>query len=175
MHKVIDNNYIKINKDVNLLILVILGITLSFLENLIPINFILPGFKLGLSNAIFLSIVYIYGLKYGLKFLTFRVLIVSFIMGSFSIFLFSTASALCSFVITSILYKFNKYISIYTISIFGAICANIGQIIFAMIYLQTTSLIYYIPILLVISPITGIIVGILANNIIPTIKRNTYA
>ncbi|EPZ53698.1 heptaprenyl diphosphate synthase component I family protein [[Clostridium] sordellii ATCC 9714] len=56
------------------------------------------------------------------------------------------------------------------ISIAGAIAHNIGQITVSMIILETTSVLYYLPILLISGVITGAFTGIVSklmvNNVV---------
>ena len=45
----------------------------------------------------------------------------------------------------------------------GGVMHNMGQLLMAMIVTQTTSIIYYIPVLLVAGMIAGLVIGIVSG------------
>ena len=55
---------------------------------------------------------------------------------------------------------------IWFVSVGGAIAHNIGQIIIAMILFQTTSVLYYLPVLILSGVITGVFTGLLSKYMI---------
>ena len=57
-------------------------------------------------------------------------------------------------------------LSIVGVSIGGSISHSIGQILVAIIFLNNINIIYYLPILLISSIITGFIIGILGMKLI---------
>lgn len=57
-------------------------------------------------------------------------------------------------------------LSIVGISIIGSIFHSIGQIIIAIIFLSNINIIYYLPVLLISSSVTGFVVGIISNKLI---------
>ena len=56
--------------------------------------------------------------------------------------------------------------SILGISIAGGVCHNIGQLVIAMAVVETFSVIYYIPVLLIAGLITGLLIGIAADGML---------
>ena len=54
------------------------------------------------------------------------------------------------------------------ISIAGGVCHNIGQLIVAMIVVETFAISYYMPVLLVAGLVTGFLIGVVADQ---TLKR----
>ena len=52
------------------------------------------------------------------------------------------------------------------ISIAGGVSHNIGQLIVAMLVVETYSVAYYLPVLLTAGLITGLIIGITANEML---------
>ena len=86
--------------------------------------------------------------------------------GLFSItFTFSLAGALLSVVAMFLAKKYTK-LSIVGVSIVGAIFHSIGEIVIAMLFLSNTNIVYYLPILLVVSLLTGSLVGIITDKIL---------
>lgn len=57
------------------------------------------------------------------------------------------------------------------VSIAGGVFHNIGQLIIAMIVVETFSVAYYIPVLLIAGVITGLLIGIAANETLKRIKE----
>ena len=57
-------------------------------------------------------------------------------------------------------------LSIIGVSIIGSIAHSIGQIITSILLLQMTSMIYYLPWLLLFSIPTGILVGIICKQLV---------
>ena len=61
--------------------------------------------------------------------------------------------------------------SVMGVSIAGGVFHNIGQLIIAMIVVETFSVAYYIPVLLIAGVITGLLIGIAANETLKRIKE----
>ena len=67
---------------------------------------------------------------------------------------------------TMILLKKKTNFSVYGISMAGGIMHNAGQIVAAMVVLETKELIYYLPILTIIGTVAGIFIGIISGNVL---------
>lgn len=150
--------------------LLALSVVLGIIESSIPITFSVPGVKLGLANIIILSVIYVYGIKDGLYVSISRVLIVSLLTGSFLniTFYFSLGGAILS--VAAMYIAIKARLSIITVSIIGAIFHSLGQIIAGSIILDT-SLIYYLPMLGIISVITGTLVGYASKEIVKYLQK----
>ncbi len=151
-------------KEIRLSMLLSISIILNILESLIPI-FNFPGIRIGLANTITLIVLYTYGSKDAIYISILRVLLVGILRtGLFSIaFYFSLFGSIFS-IISMIIFKKTK-LSIIGVSIVGAIMHNAGQII-AALFLINTNLIYYMPILLITSIITGTIIGFISKELL---------
>ena len=151
-------------KEIRLSMLLSISIILNILESLIPI-FNFPGIRIGLANIITLIVLYTYGSKDAIYISILRVLLVGILRtGLFSIaFYFSLFGSIFS-IISMIIFKKTK-LSIIGVSIVGAIMHNVGQII-AALFLINTNLIYYMPILLITSIITGTIIGFISKELL---------
>ncbi len=157
-----------IRKTVRLAMLLSLSIVLSIIESSLPfISSLVPGVKLGLTNVVVILVVYIYGFKEALFLSLMRVLLVSAIRtGLFNIiFFFSLNGALYSLIFMTLGKRFSP-LSIVGVSILGSIAHAIGQIIIAIIFLNNINLLYYLPVLLVLSIPTGIIIGMIAKEVL---------
>jgi heptaprenyl diphosphate synthase len=83
---------------------------------------------------------------------------------------YSLAGGLLSLLIMVIARKTNKF-STMGVSVAGGVFHNVGQIIVAMIALETQSLIYYLPVLIISGLVAGVIIGILAAEIIKRLPK----
>lgn len=140
-------------------LLVALGVILSIIDSFIP-GFV-PGMKLGLANIVILMTLYSYGFLDALFVNLLRVFLASFLRGTFLSmgFFMSLSGALISLLVMFLLKKFIKKLHIVGVSVVGSLCHSFAQIGVAMLYLGTSNVIYYLPILCVTSILTGIFVG----------------
>ncbi|WP_125154689.1 Gx transporter family protein [Clostridium rectalis] len=135
----------------------------------------IPGIKLGLANAISLFALITMGAKEALIIMLLRTLIGSFFGGTMSSFIYSIAGGLLSNLIMILLYKrFNKYLSIWSISLCGAIFHNIGQLLVASLIIQDFRVYIYLPVLLLAGIITGYFIGLLTNFLYKHIKKTPF-
>lgn len=151
-------------KIINFSMLLAISVVLGIIDSFIPILFV--GFKLGLANIIVLYVLYKYGFKSAIFISILRVLLVSMLRtGLFSIsFYFSITGAILSIIMMSI-FKLTK-LSVIGVSVIGSISHIIGQVIIASIILNTSSVFTFLPLLIIFSCITGIIIGIISMEII---------
>lgn len=147
-----------------------LAILMGYVEYIIPSPVPIPGIKLGLANVIVIIAMYFVGNKAAMSVSAIRVVISSLLFGGFSGFLYSISGAIASFIVMSLIKKI-KYSGIIGVSILGGVFHNIAQIAVAALVLQTSGLVYYIPVLLVSGVITGIIIGLIAKYCLMYIKK----
>lgn len=157
-------------KIAKLSMLLSISVVLALIESFIPIMNI-PGIKLGLANIVIVFAIYHLSIKDAIYISVLRVILIGILRtGLFSIsFFFSMGGALLS--ITSMyLVKKVTSMSVVGVSVIGAIFHSIGQILIAVIFLSNINIVYYLPILLISSVITGVIVGFISNKIIDRYK-----
>lgn len=147
-----------------LALLTAIAIILSYLENFIPLGLGIPGAKIGLANIITIIALFSYDSKDALIITLLRNVITAVTFTNFYMFLYSLLGSLLSLFIMSILKKSNLFSTII-ISISGAIFHNLGQIIVAIIF-YGFNIIYYLPYLIILSLITGTVIGILGQKIL---------
>lgn len=149
-----------------------LAIILNIVESFIPF-FNIPGIKIGLANVIVVAILYLYGAKEAFYVSILRVIVVGLLRtGLFSTtFLFSLSGAILSMIVMSITKKTNLF-SMIGISILGSIFHGIGQLIMACVILKNNSVFYYLPIMLVMSIVTGIFIGMISKEIVKFLKKD---
>lgn len=141
------------------------SVVLGYIESILP-SFLIPGVKLGLANIIVLLCILNYKWYEALFISLSRILIVSFILGTFLnvTFFMSLTGGLLSFIVMLLLSRIKKLSPVF-ISISGAISHCIGQIVIAIIVMGTSLVLYYLPFILLLSIPTGILVGVAADTI----------
>lgn len=161
-----------IQKCTRISMLTAVAIVLNIFESFIPF-FNIPGVKIGLANIIILSVLYIYGIKEAIYVSLLKILVVGILKtGLFSTtFLFSLSGSILSLIMMYIFKKTNIF-SIIGVSIIGSISHSIGQLIMAYIILKNNSVYLYLPILLIISIATGILVGIISKEMVKYLNNN---
>lgn len=157
-------------KDIAVLgLLIALAFVLSYVEYLLPLNIGIPGAKIGLANIVTLVAIYKIGYKRAFALSLIRVLLVALTFSNMAMAMYSVAGALLSF-IAMLVGKSSKKFSITGVSVLGGVFHNIGQIIVAMVLMETRELVFYLPVLIAIGTISGVVIGILSGMICSRIK-----
>ena len=142
-----------------------LALILSYVELLIPINFGIPGMKLGLANLLVVILLYKGCPRDALLLSVIRILLSGLIFGNmFSIF-YSLGGGLLSLAVLVFLKKTGQF-TVAGISIGGGASHNVGQLLVAMFVVQTYQVGYYLPVLLIAGVITGAVIGILSAEVL---------
>lgn len=142
-----------------------LALILSYVELLIPINFGIPGMKLGLANLLVVILLYKGCPRDALLLSVIRILLSGLIFGNmFSIF-YSLGGGLLSLAVMAFLKKTGQF-TVAGISIGGGASHNVGQLLVAMFVVQTYQVGYYLPVLLIAGVITGAVIGILSAEVL---------
>lgn len=151
-------------------LLTTLCLILSYVEVLIPLNFAIPGVKLGLSNIVVMMALYLMDFKSALFINIMRILLNGMLFSNPITMAYSFAGGMLSlFVMT--LVKQCKNLSIISVSISGGIFHNVGQILMACYYLGSSKVLYYLPFLFIFAIITGVLTGIVATIVVERIKN----
>ena len=149
-------------------LLLALSVVLNAIESLIPVfNGMIPGLKIGLANTVILFVLYEYSFKDAFYVTILRVFLTGILLtGLFSVsFFFSLGGAILSIIMMYLFKRFTK-LSLIGVSIVGSVFHSLGQIIIAIFLINTTSMIYYFPFLLLFSIPTGIFTGIIAKQLL---------
>ena len=147
-----------------------LAMIFSYIELQIPSFVAIPGIKLGLPNIVIIIALYKFGWKEAVIINILRVLIVSVLFGTVLSLLYSIAGAVISLTVMIILKKLSIF-STVLVSVFGAICHNIGQIAAAIFVLDTSELLYYLPVLLITGTVSGILIGLIGANVVKKLEK----
>jgi len=146
-----------------------LAMIFSYVEALIPINFGIPGIKLGLANLVVLFGLYRMAPQEILAVQIARILLLGFMSGNGASIIYSLAGGLLSFAVMLLLIR-TKLFTPIGVSAAGGAAHNIGQIIVAMVVLRSGGLLYYLAVLMVSGVVTGVVMGLLGERIMVTVK-----
>ncbi len=150
--------------------MIALAMIFSYVETMIPINFGIPGVKLGLANLVIVAAIYLFGGRQAFLISIVRIFLSGFMFGNLASIMYSLAGGLLSLAVMLLLKKTDK-LSILAVSVMGGICHNIGQLIVAMLVVESLKLIFYVPVLLISGFLTGLLIGIVCRVILPAVKR----
>ena len=137
---------------------------------IVPISFGIPGVKLGLANLIIVIALYKIPLREVYVLSIVRVLLSGVLFGNYFSIAYSLAGGLLSLTVMALLKKAGGF-SVIGISIAGGVCHNIGQLVVAMIVVETFAMSYYMPVLLVAGLITGFLIGVVADQVLRRISN----
>lgn len=143
-------------------LLVALAFILSYVEALVPINLGIPGVKLGLANLVVLIALYTLDLRWAFTISVVRIVLAGLTFGGLFSMLYSLAGGLLSFVVMALLSRKNL-LGTVGVSICGGVAHNIGQLLMAMLVLETGSVWYYFPVLLISGSVAGVLIGLLGG------------
>ena len=145
---------------------------LSYIESLIPLSFGIPGIKLGLPNLVVVMLLFgqRYGSKEALLVNGMRIILSGFLFSNLYAILYALAGATFSFIAMLTGKRFHCF-SVIGVSVLGGVFHNIGQIVVAMLVVETFAVSYYIPFLIVAGTITGALLGLIVMEIIPYLAR----
>lgn len=149
---------------------VALAFVLSYIEFMLPLNIGIPGAKIGIANLAVMVTLYTVGEKNAIALSIIRVVLVGLTFGNISMMLYSLAGAALSLFTMLLARKIGK-LSMTGVSVLGGVFHNMGQIIVAMLVLETKSLLYYLPFLIIVGTITGIVIGIVSSLITVRVKK----
>lgn len=155
-------------------LLTALALVLSIAEKWIPLGLIVPvpGIKLGLANVVTLFALTTLRKREAVAILLSRVTLASLFAGSVTGFLFSLFGGMLALLVMALLLRREgRWFSLLGISVAGAAAHNIGQIGAAMLWLGTTDVLGYLPLLLVSSVPMGLLTGIVCRSVLGHLNK----
>lgn len=151
-------------------LLVALAFVFSYLESLIPFHFGIPGIKLGLANLVVVTALYTVGEKQAFAVSVIRIILSGLTFGGVFSLVYSLAGGILSF-LAMLIAKRCRALSVTGVSVIGGSIHNIGQLIAAAIVMETPSIAYYLPVLLLSGAVTGAVIGVVSNLIINRLDK----
>ncbi len=142
-----------------------LALVCSYVESLIPFYFGIPGAKLGLTNIVVIILLYQAGAKEAFIVSMLRIVLSGFLFGNLFGILYSLFGGLFSFFCMTFLKRTRRF-RVVSVSAAGGVSHNLGQLIIASVIVENWNLLYYFPALLLAGLITGVLIGIAAQEIL---------
>ena len=144
-------------------VLTAMALILSFIDSLLPLDFIAPGVKLGLANTVLLYAVYLMRPRESVLLMVLKVTLSALLLG-FSQFPYSLAGGIFSLAVMLTAYRF-RFHSV-TVSIAGSVAHNAGQLAMAAVITSTAILVVYLPVLILAGVLTGTATGLTAKYVL---------
>ncbi|MBB5182868.1 Gx transporter family protein [Catenisphaera adipataccumulans] len=163
-----------VRKSVTLSFLMAVGIILQLLESLLPVAAIVPGYKIGFANIASLMALQMYDRKsmwiVGLG----RIFLSALLQGTlFSVAFWLSLSGGLAALATMSLAVQTKWFSIFGISVAGAAANSAGQVLAITWIYQQYFMQLYLPVLLALSIVSGLLIALFVQLILRRIHYET--
>jgi heptaprenyl diphosphate synthase len=148
----------------------LLGVFLAFIlivglvERMIPLDFIVPGVRLGFSNIVVLLSLYIFRTRYALCLVVMKCVLLAALTGGVSSFIYSICGSLLSFAAMALMVKrLGEKVGPVGVSVVGAVCHIAGQLAVASLILESANIFALMPPLMLLSGASGLLVGVVVR------------
>ena len=127
-------------------------------------------FRSGLANSVLLYSLYMLGIRQSFILMLLKALMSWLIYTNMNAMFYSLGGGLLSLLAMIALSRING-VSIIGVSALGAVFFNVGQILVAVVMLNTPQLIVtYLPVLMVSGVVTGVLTGVVAQMVMKHLK-----
>ncbi len=148
-----------------------LAMILSYIEVILPPLFpAVPGIKMGLANIIIVFLLYRRGPLLAGAVSLVRILLVALLFGNTMSLMYSLAGGVLSFIVMILLRRL-KFLSTVGVSVAGGVFHNVGQILAAMVLLDTNQLAYYLVVLIITGTVSGIFIGLCGATLVKRVPQ----
>lgn len=145
---------------------VALALAISLIEQMIPLPFIAPGARLGLSNIVILTTLVVFGFRNAFTVAILKSVLLMLVTGQVSSMFYSLAGSIMSVTTMALTLRWGStFFSLIGVSIIGACSHNIGQFAVAALILQGTEVFIYLPVIFLLGLFTGIFVGLASDQV----------
>ena len=144
-----------------------LAIIFGYVELLIPTG--IPGVKLGLANLAVLFLLMRYSWREAALVSAIRIAVIGFLFTNAFSILYSLAGATLSLFVMTLMKRSPRF-SVFGISMAGGIAHNVGQLLAAIVVVESVSLVYYAPILLLSGVLAGFLIGWLTTEVLKRVR-----
>jgi len=141
-------------------------LVMGLIERMIPLDGIAPGMKLGIANLAVVISLYIFSARDTLVLVILKCMMTAMLSGSVMALLYSVPASFASLAAMYVLIRV-KIASPVGVSVVGAAFHNTTQIIVARYILGTWGILIYLPFLLAIGTVSGVLIGMLAKSMLP--------
>ncbi len=149
-----------------------IAIILQLIEGMIAIPVPVPGVKLGLANVVALVLIVKVGTKEAVAVNILRVFFAALLRGTIfgPVFYLAFSGAIVSTIALYIAFKTRSFTT-YGLSALSAMGHAIGQIVATVWIFGTFGMLYYLPIVMILSIITSVIVGYIAALVVKNTRH----
>ncbi len=152
-------------------ILLALGIVLNLAENMIPIFTVIPGGKLGIANVVTMTAMVWFGPLTALLLGVLRSALCGIFSGAVTMVFYGGAGTLLSvLVMWTAKKRYREKIGMPGLSMLGAVFFNVGQIVVAALVIHNIQMLRYLPVLTLVSTVSGCVTGFVAEQILQNKK-----
>ena len=138
------------------------ALILSYLESLIPLNFGVPGIKLGLANVAVLVALTLLGPRYAAAVSVVRVLISGLLFSGVSAMLYALSGAALALA-AMLLLRRSRRLGLVGVSVAGAVAHILGQLLCATAVLKSGAVWLASPLMFAAAAVTGTLNGLIAG------------
>jgi heptaprenyl diphosphate synthase len=151
--------------------LLAIGIVLNIIESLYIHISPVPGAKIGFANIVTLIVIYLYGPKEAFLLTLLRIFLVSVLIGTFlgPTFYLGLGGAFLSITVMIILSKLD-FFGIVGVSVLGSVFHAIGQVLIGIPVLGSSAIVYWLPVMLLISVPAGFLTGVISTKFLSVWK-----
>lgn len=153
----------RVRKMTVMALLTAIALTIFMVEAQLPALSPVPGIKLGLANIVTVFTVFTLGAWEGVMVLGMRIFLGAIFAGNFSTILYSGAGGLCAVAMTILMKKILTKKQLWVAGVLGAIAHSLGQMGAAIFITGTPGLALYLPVMIVVSILTGSFTGLCAQ------------
>ena len=153
--------------------LLALMLVLGLVESMIPVTAGVPGIKLGLSNGVLIFAVYMLNIPTAWLLMALKVTLASSMYAGFGALPYALAGGVLSLTAMTLLSRVRGMHPV-TVSMVGGVAHNVGQVAMAMLMLNTSRLLYYMAVLMIVGLVTGALTGICAHLVMKYMKHTHF-
>lgn len=141
------------------------ALMLSYVESLVPLDFGIHGFRIGLANIAVVTALYTTGAVGALAVNGIRIVLSAMLFGTPISFLYSVSGGAVSL---AVMIFMKKVCGCKTVgcSVAGGMFHNFAQLCVACLFTKTVKIIYLTPLMLVSGIVTGLVVALISGLII---------
>lgn len=144
------------------------------IEGAIPPLTPIYGVKLGLANVFTIFALYALGKPYGMAVMLLRIVLGNIFTGQLVSFIYSLTGGLLSFLLMILLKRFFPLKQMWVLSVLCAVTHNIGQLLAAILMMQTLAIAYYLPVLILSGIIAGAFTGLCVQLVLIRLSKINF-
>lgn len=153
-----------------------LTMVLSFLEGLLPpLPFLPPGAKLGLANIMVLLSAFQFGLSGAWPLALLKGLAVFLSRGTTAAVMSLSGGLISAWIVSLLFFLPSRPFGLVGVSILGAVCHNLGQLVCSRVLMGTPAVWSYAPALLMFALPAGVLTGTVFRLLLPVLRRLSFS